>query len=199
MPNVSTARRRSRCCVSRPDTKKSKIPFRHRNNDCTPSFASPVTRESNMAEYRTDDGTTVERRGGAGRTIGIILLVAAVIVAILFATGFWSADVKEGALPDVEGQRRRRQAARRRRQFEGSRRRHQVDHGRRAEGQDREGGNLRPGDRRERRQEVSERFSFRRGRSGNGAPFFVVRCARQVRRIFSIFLPLASSSISLSR
>lgn len=56
-----------------------------------------------MAEYRTDDGVTVvERRGGAGRVIGIIVLLAVVIVGILFATGFWSADVKEGALPDVK-------------------------------------------------------------------------------------------------
>lgn len=56
-----------------------------------------------MVEYRTDDSTTgVERRGGAGRTIGIILLIAAIIAAILFATGFWSADVKDGALPDIK-------------------------------------------------------------------------------------------------
>lgn len=53
-----------------------------------------------MAEYRTDNGTTVRR--GPGRTIGIIVLVVAVIAAILFATGFWSADVKEGALPNVD-------------------------------------------------------------------------------------------------
>ena len=29
-------------------------------------------------------------------------MIAAVIVGILFATGFWSADVKEGSLPDVD-------------------------------------------------------------------------------------------------
>lgn len=55
-----------------------------------------------MADYRTTDGDRVVRRGGAGRTIAIILVVLAVIAAILFATGFWSADVKEGALPDVD-------------------------------------------------------------------------------------------------
>lgn len=57
-----------------------------------------------MAEYQNADGTTtvVERRSGAGRTIGIILLVAVIIVGLLFATGFWSADVKGGALPDVK-------------------------------------------------------------------------------------------------
>ena len=31
-----------------------------------------------------------------------ILAVIVVIAIILFATGFWSADVKEGALPDVD-------------------------------------------------------------------------------------------------
>jgi len=54
-----------------------------------------------MADYRTDEHT-VERRGGAGRTIAIVLLIVAAIVGILFATGFWSADVKkDGALPEV--------------------------------------------------------------------------------------------------
>lgn len=55
-----------------------------------------------MADYNRDtDGTTV-RRSGAGRTVAIVLLVVVAIVAVLFATGFWSADVKEGALPDVK-------------------------------------------------------------------------------------------------
>ena len=55
-----------------------------------------------MADYRTTDDRVVVKRGGAGRTIAIVLAVAAIIVAVLFATGFWSADVKEGALPDVD-------------------------------------------------------------------------------------------------
>ena len=54
-----------------------------------------------MADYRDDTDRTTVRRGGAGRTILILLAIAAIIVAILFATGFWSADVKEGALPEV--------------------------------------------------------------------------------------------------
>lgn len=57
-----------------------------------------------MAEYRNADGTTtvVERRSSGGRTIGIIVVLALVVVGLLFATGFWSADVKGGSLPDVK-------------------------------------------------------------------------------------------------
>lgn len=55
-----------------------------------------------MADYRTtDDGAGVRRRG-SGRVIAILLGIVAVIAVLLFATGFWSADVKEGALPDVD-------------------------------------------------------------------------------------------------
>ena len=59
-----------------------------------------------MVEYTTDrngDRVIVERRGGAGRVLGIVAVVAIIIVALLFLTGFWSADVtKKGALPDVD-------------------------------------------------------------------------------------------------
>lgn len=54
-----------------------------------------------MAEYQNDAYRT-ERKSSAGRTIAIILIVLAVIVGVLFATGFWKADVKEGSLPDVD-------------------------------------------------------------------------------------------------
>lgn len=55
-----------------------------------------------MSDYRTTDRVVVEKRSGAGRVILIILVVAAVIVGLLFATGFWSANVtKSGALPEV--------------------------------------------------------------------------------------------------
>jgi hypothetical protein len=53
-----------------------------------------------MSDYRTTDTVVVKRRG-PGRTIAIVLLVIAVIVGLLFATGFWSADMKDGALPEV--------------------------------------------------------------------------------------------------
>lgn len=57
-----------------------------------------------MAEYRNTDGTTtvVERRSSAGMIIGVVVALAVVVVAFLFLTGFWSADVKKsGSLPDV--------------------------------------------------------------------------------------------------
>lgn len=56
-----------------------------------------------MVEVRNDrDFAYTERRpSGAGKVLIILLVVAFVIVGLLFATGFWSADVKEGALPEV--------------------------------------------------------------------------------------------------
>lgn len=56
-----------------------------------------------MADYRNDPNVTVvERRSGVGRTIAIIVVLALVVVGILFATGFWKADVEGGSLPDVD-------------------------------------------------------------------------------------------------
>lgn len=59
-----------------------------------------------MVEYTTDaNGNRVEvvRSGGTGRVIAIIAVIAAVIVAILFLTGFWSANVSQkGELPSVD-------------------------------------------------------------------------------------------------
>lgn len=59
-----------------------------------------------MAEYRTTETgqrVYVEKRGGAGRVIAILALIALVIVALLFFTGFWSAHVtKSGALPQID-------------------------------------------------------------------------------------------------
>lgn len=43
----------------------------------------------------------VVKKSNSGRVISIVAIVALAIVGLLFATGFWSADVKEGALPDV--------------------------------------------------------------------------------------------------
>ena len=54
-----------------------------------------------MADYyETKDGTVTRR--GPGMIIGGVLLVLAAIVAVLFATGFWSADVSGGKLPAVK-------------------------------------------------------------------------------------------------
>ena len=58
-----------------------------------------------MAEYQNVDGTTtvVEKRSNTGIVIGLIVALAAIIIALLFLTGFWSADVtKSGSLPDVK-------------------------------------------------------------------------------------------------
>lgn len=55
-----------------------------------------------MADFRTTDERVVVRRGGAGRMVAIVLGIVAVIAVVLFATGFWSADVKEGSLPEVD-------------------------------------------------------------------------------------------------
>lgn len=53
-----------------------------------------------MVDNRYDDRVVVERKG-PGRTIAILAIAALAIVGILFATGFWSADVKEGDMPEV--------------------------------------------------------------------------------------------------
>lgn len=49
------------------------------------------------------DGNLYGRRSNnVGRWVLIVAVLAAIIVAILFATGFWTADVEEGAMPDVD-------------------------------------------------------------------------------------------------
>lgn len=58
-----------------------------------------------MAErYTTEDGTTtvVEQRRGPGTIIAVIAVAALVIVGLLFATGFWKADMQGGSLPKVD-------------------------------------------------------------------------------------------------
>jgi hypothetical protein len=58
-----------------------------------------------MAEYRTDadvNGGYPRKTNAGGRVLLAIVLIAVVIVGLLFATGFWSASVKEGALPTVK-------------------------------------------------------------------------------------------------
>lgn len=56
-----------------------------------------------MTDYHNNDRDTVTVKKRSGGTIlAIILLTVAAIVFILFATGFWSANVtKSGALPEV--------------------------------------------------------------------------------------------------
>ncbi len=56
-----------------------------------------------MVEYRDNDRTTVrvEKRSNSGLIIGVTVALAIVVVALLFLTGFWSADMKGGELPKV--------------------------------------------------------------------------------------------------
>lgn len=63
-----------------------------------------------MTEIRNTDGTTTrvddrvynEPRRSSGGTIMIVAPIAMLaIVGVLFATGFWSASVKGGKLPEV--------------------------------------------------------------------------------------------------
>ena len=54
-----------------------------------------------MVDHRAANDRVVVRRGGTGRTLAIIAGVILLVVLLLFATGFWSADVKGGKLPEV--------------------------------------------------------------------------------------------------
>ncbi|WP_374127054.1 hypothetical protein [Sphingomonas sp. 28-62-11] len=64
----------------------------------------------NLNPDRNPDGThtvretTIVTKSGGMNTLLIVLLAVAAIVGLLFATGFWSADVKNGALPEVSVQ-----------------------------------------------------------------------------------------------
>lgn len=54
-----------------------------------------------MSDYRDSQPERDTRRSGS-TTVVIVLIAIAVIVGLLFATGFWSANVtKDGALPEV--------------------------------------------------------------------------------------------------
>lgn len=56
-----------------------------------------------MADFKRDDTDPNQTKSNkSGMTIGLVVLAAVVIVGLLFASGFWSADVtKSGALPEV--------------------------------------------------------------------------------------------------
>ncbi len=64
----------------------------------------------NLNPDRNPDGThpvretVVVTKPRGMNTLLIVLLAVAAIVGLLFATGFWSADVKNGALPEVSVQ-----------------------------------------------------------------------------------------------
>ncbi len=59
-----------------------------------------------MPDFRTDDDRPApaygEHRKGMGGALGLIILLVVVVIGILFATGFFSANVtNEGELPEV--------------------------------------------------------------------------------------------------
>lgn len=57
-----------------------------------------------MAEVHRDPYTgdrTVVHKSGAGRTLAIVVILILAVVGILFATGFWKADVSGGDVPEV--------------------------------------------------------------------------------------------------
>ncbi|PNU05660.1 hypothetical protein [Novosphingobium guangzhouense] len=56
-----------------------------------------------MVEVRKDPygDRVVVKRSNAGRTIGIVVVVLLAVVAVLFATGFWKADLSGGDMPEV--------------------------------------------------------------------------------------------------
>ncbi|MET0361784.1 MAG: hypothetical protein ABW048_08550, partial [Sphingobium sp.] len=57
-----------------------------------------------MVEYRDPEGRLVHerRRSSTIPIVAIIIAVAVVVAAVLFLTGFWSADMKGGSLPKVD-------------------------------------------------------------------------------------------------
>ncbi|MDO7833847.1 hypothetical protein Q4610_02205 [Sphingobium sp. HBC34] len=48
-----------------------------------------------------DDRTVIVEKRGPGRTIAIVLIAILAVVGVLFATGFWKADVSGGDMPEV--------------------------------------------------------------------------------------------------
>ena len=60
-----------------------------------------------MAEVHRDPHTgdrVVVHKNRTGRTLAIVLILILAVAGILFATGFWKADVKGGDVPEVSVQ-----------------------------------------------------------------------------------------------
>jgi hypothetical protein len=77
--------------------------FPQRNKLFLRPFHRPhYVEESKMVEVRNDPyGDRVVVKNNTGRNLAIAAVIILAIVGLLFATGFWSADVKDGALPKV--------------------------------------------------------------------------------------------------
>lgn len=48
-----------------------------------------------------DPDRVVVRKSSGGRTLAIVAIVILAVVGLLFATGFWKADVAGGDMPEV--------------------------------------------------------------------------------------------------
>ncbi|WP_420383019.1 hypothetical protein [Novosphingobium sp.] len=66
-------------------------------------YRDPAVRDEPNTVY-VDRPVYVERKRRGGSLLGAILLLAIVIVVVLFATGFWTANVTPGSLPSVSVQ-----------------------------------------------------------------------------------------------
>lgn len=88
----------------------------YRGDPNRPAYDDGTTRRVDGGTVYERDRVVVERRGGGfGRALLILLALAAIIAAILFATGFWrmntsgelkapnvDVSVKGGEVPDVD-------------------------------------------------------------------------------------------------
>jgi hypothetical protein len=63
-------------------------------------FRDPALRDEPKTVY-VDRPAYVERKRRGGTLFGSIIVLAAVIIGLLFATGFWTANVTPGSLPSV--------------------------------------------------------------------------------------------------
>jgi hypothetical protein len=78
------------------------MPLRKWNHSSQDWSISCVKQEAHTAKYRNDgDQVYVEKKSNADKVAGAIVVLAIVIAGVQFLTGFWSADISGGALPNV--------------------------------------------------------------------------------------------------
>ena len=85
------------------------IPLRKWNHSSQDWSIACVKQEAHTAKYRNDGDQVyvekksnyVEKKSNADKVVGAIVVLAIVIAGVQFLTGFWSADISGGALPNV--------------------------------------------------------------------------------------------------